>query len=390
MPDMLGEQLFGIDYWLLLKKIRAKTETFTLKKYQTAFRDACGNPDEFPAEYSLWGCAVSLRKFERDGEPKVRLRRFLNALGVLADTEESTADAPPLRISDELKPPAQKVTLSSSVYRQLIIRIVKCLTSDRSGVGGRDSDRFQVEAYTAETNEYASCCSNGGKECAPFSAHTLSATLIRDPSIVRRSRLKKFLQEEIPLSLSALVSHNPDLVQFVVPEELLVDFVITNQIDQILVLGGSEPLAEWRPTIFSGERLSRPNNPAGCDLLEKLTGAGPLRGKVISLFDETWDKRVRGCLKGAVAVVLNAQITGQRLLKNAPSYVPFVLVCEEKADAVVTEVSGLHCLCRLAHELHARQYDGLLPDRLPLIANTPNVNISFADAEEPIIVGNCE
>ncbi len=69
----------------------------------------------------------------------------------------------------------------------------------------------------------------------------------------------------------------------------------------------------------------------------------------------------------------------------APFFVPYVLVSTEKADAVLKKLQTMCCFRRIAYEL---RHDKSLPKRLSIIANTPNVNICFADAEDPVIIGN--
>ena len=50
----------------------------------------------------------------------------------------------------------------------------------------------------------------------------------------------------------------PDLIQIIVPDEMLFDRVVTDQMDRVLVRQGQQPLADWQPTIFSGEQMSDP------------------------------------------------------------------------------------------------------------------------------------
>lgn len=388
MPDRLGGELFGAAYWPLLQQVRAQAGTLTPGAYQQAFQAACGNPDEFPAEYSLWGCAMSLRKFESDSDSTGRLRGFLAALGLPGYSEQPPAAAAPGPAPAGNPPAVHVAPPSTPVYRQLIIRIVKRLASRRDDVGGRGGDKYWIEAHTAELDAGQTfCCPSGGKECVPYVVRTLSTTCYRRTGEERQSGLKELLQDEIPDILASFASHAPDLVQFVVPEELLEDLIVTDKIDQVLVRDGREPLAEWRPTIFSGAKLSNADE-AGSDLLERLNHVSPLQGPVIGFSDTELNREVRGQLKEAIVAVLSTPAAVNRLLPHAPYFVPFVLVSEEKAEAVVDKVAALHCKCRLAHALHAQQYDDSLPERLPIIANTPNITIRFAEAEEPVIVGN--
>lgn len=374
MPDELGAQLFGNAYWSLLQQVRPKTAAFTSSDYQQAFQRSCG-PDELPAEYSLWGCAVSLQKFERDSNATDRLRGFLANLGIPEYTEKPATPVAPFPAGE--------------LYRQLIIRIVKREGSRRDDAGCRGGDRYRIETHLAqlEAAQASRCCANAGKECAPYIARELSTRKARQSEEERRSGLKELLEEEIPDSLASFGCHIPDLVQFIVPEDLLTDFIITNRIDQILVRGGAEPLAELHPTVFSGAKLSNADED-GRYLLDCLNKVSPLQGPVIGLHDPELPSPMRRQLKKAIVAVLCTPGSVNSLLQDVPKFVPFVLVSSEKAEAVVEMVKGLPCQYRLAHALHAQLGDKALPERLPIIANTPNVRIHFAETEEPSIPGN--
>lgn len=397
MPDHLGAQLFGVDYWPVLKQVRIQTETLTPNNYETAFRSACENPDEFPAEHSLWGCAVSLLKFEKDGESTARLRCFLKELGIPGYGENPSIDErTPGQILDETKPSTQKVVSPCSVYRQLIIRIVKGTTSRRSDVGGRGGDRYWTEAHTFEQEACLNfCCDQGDKNCVPNLIKEIKTTYARRTGDERPSCLRELLQEEIEDIIAVFGRYVPDLIQIIVPDEMLFDLIVTDQMDRVLVRQGQKPLADWQPTIFSGEQMSDPEG-EGRNLLSRLDNANsPLQGKTIDRYNSDWDKdQLLDELEESIVAILTTPEDVRRLLKiasfnspevMAPFFVPYVLVSTEKADAVLKKLQTLCCFRRIAYEL---RHDKSLPKRLSIIANTPNINIRFAGTEEPIIVGN--
>lgn len=389
MPDILGEQLFGNVYWPLLKKVRPQTEKITPNDYERAFRAACPNPDIHPADYSLWGIAVTLQEFENDSDSTHKICTFFAELGIPGFKKESQAVAAHAadQADDGIKHPIPEHT--SQVYRQLIIRIVKRRASRRDDMGGSGGDRYWIEAHKVELDTcHKLCCDEGGNDCVPHIVRSIPTTYNRRTDEERRSALRELLQEEIQDIIASFGRHIPDLIQIVAPDELLTDLIVNEEIDQVLVREGLEPMADWRPTIFSGERLSNPDD-AGRDLHDRMASdKAPLHGPVVALHESSLSKKERGLLKNAIVAVLATPEAVERLLPKAPYFVPFVLISEEKADVVVDKVKSLHCLRRIAHELYHAQYDQDMPERLPIISNTPNLEIHFTDKEDPVIVGN--
>jgi hypothetical protein len=373
MPSDVGKKLFGERYWPILEQLRTFTAKCTTDEFCHAFRRVL--PDQRPEEYSLWGCALTLARFETEDQPVGRLDGFVRALAELTQRIELltipfVSDQPP----DDQRP----ATATGQTYRRLILRISEQRLSARSD--RQRGRRYQIQVHTAtcETRD-GGCCGKDCVDCAPVSAGHLKTVWARSLEDTSESGLRDVLAEEIADMVGIFGREEPDLVQIMAPEGLLSNAIFEMCLDQLQALGPTR-LCVLHPTIFSGEGRSNPTR-QGRYLLPRIppspsrwTGA---RVRLQAVADDRDLHRQLDPETPAVAVTGKRNIAEQCLY----SPVPVIVVADDSVEPVEAVIDNAECLHRLPRLLHAARFSHRL------IYDTPSIPIEFAQGEPPHVDG---
>ena len=182
MPNAIGKQLFGQEYWSLLTQMQQALELCEQAERVLVNAYKQVSLDQPPVDSSLWGRAITIQKFENPDDPTRRLRTFVRTVAELTGS-------PSLR--NQLAPDDDADADSPAKYRRLIVRIREREPTSRDDRKGR---RYVTEVHHVESDTNNDCCCGvGSTDCAPASVRKLNTIFAQALNYVAQSELTDVL-----------------------------------------------------------------------------------------------------------------------------------------------------------------------------------------------------